>query len=88
MKIAVHMSSVIAPQADKLPWMEITRDIVCGSPIDALERFDASLNLAICTNDVESQLALSANALTFMLFHWTRFNGWRIWIERFITHSQ
>ena len=83
MKIAVDMSSVIAPQADKLPWMEIARDIVCSSPIDALERFDASLNHAIGINDVESQLALSANALTFMLFHWTRFNGWRMWIERF-----
>ena len=82
-EVAVYMSSVIAPQADKSPWMEVTRGIVCSSPIDALERFDASVKHAIDINDVESQLALSANALTFMLFHWSRFNGWQMWIERF-----
>lgn len=64
------------------PWLAITRDIVCRSPVDGLAQFDAAFVAAAAVDDVASQLALSANTLCFMLFHWTRFDGWRGWIER------
>ena len=77
------MSTVIAPVARALPWLSITRDIVSNSPADALQQFDAAFDQASIDGDVQAQVALSANVLAFMLFHWTRFNDWRLWIERF-----
>lgn len=77
------MSTVIAPIARPLPWLSITRDIVSNSPVDALQQFDASFDQASIDGNVQAQVALSANVLAFMLFHWTRFNDWRVWIERF-----
>ena len=79
------MSTVIAPRAHTLPWLSVTREIVSISPVDALQRFDAAINEAALVNDVAGEVALSANAISFMLFHWTRFDRWREAIERFET---
>jgi hypothetical protein len=64
-------------------WAEITHDIVETSAADALQQFDVAFDEARVSNDTSAQTGLSANALAFMLFHWTRFDHWRVWIARF-----
>ena len=77
------MSTVPAPRTLQLPWLSITREIVSISPVDAMQRFDVAIDEAARANDVGAEVALLANALGFMLFHWTRFDRWRQRIERF-----
>ncbi len=85
MRTAPLMSTASAPRTHNSPWLAITREIVYVSPVDALLRFDAAIDDAARASDVAGEAALSANALGFMLFHWTRFDRWRQDIERFET---
>ena len=77
------MSPPSSPQTHPSQWLSVTHEIVFVSPVDALPRFDAAIEAVALANDVAAEVALSANAISFMLFHWTRFDRWRQAIERF-----
>jgi len=64
-------------------WQQTAQNIVCGDPPDVLDRLSTAVDEALAADDQESCVALSAHALAFMLVDWSRFTGWKTWIERF-----
>jgi hypothetical protein len=69
----------------RLHWRDVLYNVAGSSPdaAPAFARLDDAFSLAEAAGDVESQMALSAHALAFMVADWSRFNGWQTWIERF-----
>ena len=63
-------------------WKLVVHDILCGDPLNVLDRLDAAALLAADTHDYEAQAGLAATAMTWMLVDWARFTGWREWIAR------
>ena len=64
-------------------WKWVAYDILCGDPLNVLDRLDAAALLALDAHDHEAQLGLAATATTWMLVDWARFTGWREWLKRF-----
>jgi len=61
----------------------VAHDILCGDPLQVLDRLDAAAQLVAAAHDHESQAGLAATAMTWMLVDWSRFTGWREWVQRF-----
>ena len=61
----------------------MAHDILCGDPLQVLDRLDALAQLAGDAHDYESQAGLAVTATTWMLVDWARFTGWREWLQRF-----
>ncbi len=64
-------------------WKWVAYDILCGDPLNVLDRLDAAALLALDAHDHEAQVGLAATATTWMLVDWARFTGWREWVKRF-----
>ena len=64
-------------------WKLVAYDVLCGDPLNVLDRLDAAVLLAVDAHDHEAQAGLAATAMTWMLVDWARFTGWREWIARF-----
>ena len=84
------MASAAAPRtasvlhlAPRPSWKWVAHDILCGDPLQVLDRLAAATQLAVDAHDHESQAGLAATAMTWMLVDWARFTGWREWVQRF-----
>ncbi len=84
------MASATAPRtasvlhlAPRPSWKWVAHDILCGDPLNVLDRLDAAAQLAVDAHDHESEAGLAATAMTWMLVDWSRFTGWREWVQRF-----
>ncbi len=64
-------------------WKLVAHDILCGDPLNVLDRLGAAVLLAVDAHDHEAQVGLAATAMTWMLVDWARFTGWRAWVKRF-----
>ncbi len=64
-------------------WKLVAHDILCGDPLNVLDRLDAAVQVAVDAHNLEAQVGLAATAMTWMLVDWARFTGWRDWIARF-----
>ena len=64
-------------------WKLVAYDILCGDPLNVLDRLDAAALLAVDAHDYEAQAGLAATAMTWMLVDWARFTGWREWVQHF-----
>jgi hypothetical protein len=71
--------------AKRLPWQAVLHSALCEDTATALDRLDTAFLQAVDDEDSVSQMALSANAMAFMLVEWGRFIQWRTWIVRFNT---
>jgi hypothetical protein len=65
------------------PWQTRARQILEADPVKVLDALTLAIADAKSAGDATAQMALSANALAFMLTDWSRFNDWRGYIERF-----
>ncbi|MEO7255839.1 MAG: hypothetical protein ABIZ64_16565 [Casimicrobium sp.] len=84
------MASAAAPRtasvlhlAPRPSWKRVAHDILCGDPLNVLDRLDAAAQLAVDARDDESEAGLAATAMTWMLVDWARFTHWREWVQRF-----
>ncbi len=64
-------------------WKLVAHDILCGDPLNVLDRLEAAFQFALEAHDLEAQAGLAATAMTWMLVDWARFTGWRGWVKRF-----
>jgi hypothetical protein len=83
---ATNVTPLRRPSAPVSPnWRDVLHE-VAGKHSDAtitFDRLDAAFFEADMRRDYESQMALSAPAMAFMVADWSRFNGWQSWAERF-----
>ena len=84
------MASAAAPRtatglhlAPRPSWKLVAYDILCGDPLNVLDRLEAAAQLAVDAHDYEAQAGLAATAMAWMLVDWARFTGWREWVTRF-----
>jgi len=77
------MSVSTVSRLPNVPWQQVAQNIVCGDPPDVLDRLAIAADEAHALQDYEQCMALSAQAMAFMVVDWSRFSGWRDWIRRF-----
>lgn len=83
---ATNVTALRRPSIPSRPhWRDVLYDVAGTSPDAApsFARLDDAFSQAEAAGDIESQMALSAHAMAFMVADWSRFNGWQTWIERF-----
>jgi hypothetical protein len=83
---ATNVTALRRPSIPSRPhWRDVLYDVAGTSPDAApsFARLDDAFSQAEAAGDVESQIALSAHAMAFMVADWSRFNGWQSWIARF-----
>jgi hypothetical protein len=83
---ASNVTPLRRPLAPPQPrWQDVLHD-VAGKHTDATTAFDRledAFAHAHESGDAICQMALSAHAMAFMVADWSRFNGWKTWVERF-----
>ena len=77
------MSDFPASTTHNTSWLQTRQAILSGDPFTVLDALDVATRLAIESGDNAACAALSATALAFMLVDWSRFTGWKLWIQRF-----
>ena len=64
-------------------WQQVAQQALHADPLEVLDKLTLAVAGAEKVGDITAQIALSANALAFMVVDWSRFTDWRGWTARF-----